>query len=83
MTDSILGAQSNTIDKKSVKLKYDHSDEGSDVTPLHQVDYSKSKIDINKLMEPLQNVDLEDVNKVNAAAKNKKADSTPVTELTV
>ena len=47
MTDSILGAQSNAIEKKSVKRKYDNDDEGSDVTPLQQVDYSKSKLDIN------------------------------------
>ena len=34
LTDSILGKQSAEINKKSVKLKYDHSDPDSDVTPL-------------------------------------------------
>ena len=47
MTDSILGAQSNAIERKTVKRKYDNDDEGSDITPLQQVDYSKSKLDIN------------------------------------
>ena len=34
LTDSILGAQSSEINKKQVKLKYDHSDQDWNVTPL-------------------------------------------------
>ena len=46
LTDSILGKQSSELNKKQVKLKYDHSDSDWNVTPLQQVDYSKSQIDL-------------------------------------
>ena len=61
LTDDILGAASSAINKKQVKLKYDHSDPDWGVTPMQKVDYSKAKLDVDKLMEPHTNVDLEDV----------------------
>lgn len=34
LSDSILGKQSNAINRKQLKLKYDHSDADWNVTPL-------------------------------------------------
>lgn len=64
LTDSILGKESNNINKKKPKMMYDHSDPGWGVTPMQQVDYSHAKKDKTLLYEPLQNVDVEDVDQV-------------------
>jgi len=61
LTDDILGRASNEINKKTPKLKYDHSDPGWGVTPTQPVDYSKATKDKSLLYEPLENVPLEDV----------------------
>ena len=51
--DQILGKESFQITKNKVNLKYDHSDPGWNVNPAKPVDYSKSQLDMETLMEPL------------------------------
>ena len=52
-TDQILGKASQQVNKGKVQLKYDHSDPEWNVTPIKPVDYTKSQLDMENLMEPL------------------------------
>lgn len=56
-TDAILGKASHRINKGKVELKYDHSDPEWGVTPMKPVDYTKSQLDMDTLMEPLTTQD--------------------------
>ena len=60
-TDAILGKTSSDINKKKLKLKYDHTDSDWNVSPMKPVDYSKSQIDVKELMEPLHQLDLDEI----------------------
>lgn len=82
----MLGKTSSAINKKAPKqLPYDHTDKDWGVTATAPVDYSKAKFDLNKILEPGQNVDVEDVPKELArqkAEEEKKANNEETIELT-
>ena len=61
LTDQILGAEGRQVNKKRVKLKYDHSDQDWGVSPLQPVDYSKAQINVSELMEPLHQLDQDEI----------------------
>ena len=62
LTDKILGAQSDQINKNKKVLPYQNSEYAEvGVTPLKPVDYSKSQLNVNNLMEPLHNQDLTEI----------------------
>ena len=73
--DSILGSASQLLTKNKKEMKYESSDLEQGITPLKPVDYTKSLIDVNKLIEPLAPISVSE-------SEDKKEESETV-ELTV
>lgn len=78
--DQIVGAASNSEQKTVQKLPYNDKayEEAVGVTPLQPVDYSKAKIDVPGLMEPLELAELPD-----SALPKDDAPADPDVELTI
>lgn len=76
-TDALLGKASHQINKGKVELKYDHSDAEWGVSPLKPVDYTKSQLDMDTLMEPIQTAE-----KAPVSAKAGQKKTKPIIELT-
>lgn len=57
-TDAILGGESKQVTKGKVNLKYDHSDPDWHIEPISPVDYTKSQLNMNQLMEPIETMDV-------------------------
>lgn len=88
LTDKILGAQSDQINKNKKVLPYSSSDPETGVTPLKAVDYSRSQLNVNNLMEPLHNQDLAEIeenekeSQKTKQATQSKTKEEPIIELT-
>lgn len=83
-TDAILGGESKQVTKGKVNLKYDHSDPDWHIEPIAPVDYSKSQLNIDQLMEPIETMDVQETDKIKIQEPEKKSSAAEeeVVELT-